>query len=662
MAQYKATTKAKTKVYTKTSTTSVVLRTLNKKTSITVEDASGKWYKIVNGSGYIFSGDVTVKKLASSGLVIESETTKTVKYKVTVSQIWTYNKANDPNSRVGLIYKDAIVSIKVTTIKDAAGNVEVKNGSGWVKIDSVEGNKLDPVKNKYIDLTLGFEKIATTNKSKVTKEDKKKKAEDENTVIIEETTVQQYGSYLTAEQYKANLEEGLRIRDFRGIFGMPHQFLPTTDPRIDGTLSNDGIGNKYLEKIINPMPLLMITPGSPEFMSSYNTKQKNLMLQQYVGRGITKGDITSLVDQKNGKFYSLKFDYTNYFYYVNAMLRSAAYFLGIQNETIDDSNTLGTMNYLYRNINAGDDIHTNNNLSKYLGTYVGAIPFYVDTDTSIDDSFSNQTSNPSIADTINGVSDQAREMNFLLGTVSGAAGGVLDSFVSTDGLSDSLEQVTKGVDKILGSNNIFTTLTQHASTILSGGKMVFPEIWTDSSFSRDYNIKMKFISPSGDKLSIFLNILSPIFHLLALVLPRQSAAQAYYSPFLVRAWYKGLFNVDMGIITSMSISKGAEGEWTDDGLPTVAEVSFTIKDLYNGMFMSTAMDFNDMNIMSNITELDYIANSCGININEPEVRRTVEMYMALNFTTRATDSVTIGVFGEFTQWANQKFQNIFGKF
>lgn len=163
-------------------------------------------------------------------------------------------------------------------------------------------------------------------------------------------------------------------------------------------------------------------------------------------------------------------------------------------------------------------------------------------------------------------------------------------------------------------------------------------------------------------MSIFLNILVPIYHLLAFVLPRQSASQAYYSPFLIRAWYKGLFNVDMGIITNMSITKGSEGEWTDDGLPTVAEVSFTIKDLYNGMFMSDGLDWKDMNILSNITELDYIANSCGININEPDVRRTVEMYLALNFKNRITDQVTIGVFGEFSQWANQKFQNIFGRF
>ena len=99
---------------------------------------------------------------------------------------------------------------------------------------------------------------------------------------------------------------------------------------------------------------------------------------------------------------------------------------------------------------------------------------------------------------------------------------------------------------------------------------------------------MKLISPSGDKLSVFLNILVPIYHLLALVLPRQSKGtpEGYYSPFLVKAACKSLLNIDMGIITDLNLTKGGEAEWTVDGLPTVAEISFTIKDLYEGLSMT----------------------------------------------------------------------------
>ena len=118
----------------------------------------------------------------------------------------------------------------------------------------------------------------------------------------------------------------------------------------------------------------------------------------------------------------------------------------------------------------------------------------------------------------------------------------------------------------------------------------------------------------------------------------------------------------MGIITGLSFRKGEDGEWTDDGLPTVVEVSMDIKDLYSGLFMSKQKAISDLSIFSNIAELDYIANMCGININEPDVRRTVEMYLSMGIVTNIKDRVQLGIWGGITQWANRKVQNIFGKF
>ena len=208
-----------------------------------------------------------------------------------------------------------------------------------------------------------------------------------------------------------------------------------------------------------------------------------------------------------------------------------------------------------------------------------------------------------------------------------------------------------------------SSILNKAQTILAGGRIIFPEIWLDSSFSRSYSCSMKLVSPSGDKLSVFLNILVPIYHLLAFMLPRQSVQQAYFSPFLVRAYYKGLFNVDMGIITGLSITKGDEGEWTLDGIPTVANISFEIKDLYDGLFMSKQTSDSDyQDILSNIQELDYIANSCGVNVNDQEIMRTVRMYTALKFKTGLSDKISIDIFGGITQYFNQKMNNIFGVF
>ena len=74
--------------------------------------------------------------------------------------------------------------------------------------------------------------------------------------------------------------------------------------------------------------------------------------------------------------------------------------------------------------------------------------------------------------------------------------------------------------------------------------------------------------------------------------------EEYKSPFLVRAFYKGLFNVDMGIITDLTFTKGKEAAWSKSGIPLTVDVSFTIKDLYNDMYITNmdSMKYNMMNI------------------------------------------------------------------
>lgn len=483
-------------------------------------------------------------------------------------------------------------------------------------------------------------------------------------------------AYGSDEEYIQNLGEGLEIKDFRGIFGIPHQFLPSADPRIDGTNKTASIGRVYTCKILEPIPLLLITPGTPVFMSKYSKKQRQSVIEYYLGStNIAKSTIESLIDNGGGKYYSLRYNYTEYFEYVNAMLRSAAFYLKI-NDVKVDGKKLGSYNWLYSNTKGfGADPNTAKNtdlwghegLFKYLGPHAGTLPFYVNAETSISDSFSNSTTQPSVASLANGLSDKGREINYLLGNVSGFVGKSFDKFTqdSSDGksLADSIENTQNMINGILGSgvSSILGRITGAAETLIAGGKMIFPDIWESSDYSRSYSVTMKLVSPSGDKLSIYLNILVPIYHLLGLCLPRASTQDGYFSPFLVRCYYKGLFNVDMGLITDLTVTKGTDGEWTVDGLPTVAEVSITIKDLYTNLTMSKG-GAGKNEILKNVSELDYIANSCGINVNEPDVRRNVEMYIALGFTNKIKDKVTIGIFGKASQWFNNKITKIFGRF
>lgn len=498
--------------------------------------------------------------------------------------------------------------------------------------------------------------------------------------VIEEQTIT-----VGSDGRKTYDDSSLSIVDMRGVLGIPHQFLPLTDPRIDeGTTQENGsnryysstvsytsvgdpssIGRLYADKIIKHIPLLLITPGTPSFMTAFSNEQKEGVVGM-LGGLIDKDTLGDLINENTGKYYSLEFAYVDYFYYTNTMLRAAAIFLGIQDETLLNGKPLSSFNWLYNSTNPdgdGTDMFGTSALRSKLGSHAGCLCFYADCGNTVDDSFSNSTGASQLASSINSLSDQGRELNFLINNVGGAAGLQLDTLTGKNELDEKAADIQQMVKSAIGGNSVIGSILSKASTVMAGGRMIFPEIWNESSFSRSYSCKMKLISPSGDKLSIYLNILVPIYHLLALTLPRQSSGQTYFSPFLVRAYCKSLFNVDMGIITNLDISKGSEGEWTQDGLPTVADVSFQIKDLYDGMFMSKGSDWGPgEGIMSNITELDYIANSCGININDHEIGRTIKMFLAFNTKLAIKDQIELGIFGNFQQFFAKKIQNIFGMF
>lgn len=472
------------------------------------------------------------------------------------------------------------------------------------------------------------------------------------------------------DSYNTALSEGLRVKDLRGVLGMPHQFTEVADPRIesvDGVGSPDEFGRVYAEKIVSHIPLLLMTPGIPVFMAGFSEDQKStIMTILGIGEGDETGDsLKDLLGDVTGKYYSLKFSYVEYFKYVDAMLVSAATFLDIGNIKIDGT-PLSSGNWLYRTSSMGNEegigggIFGHEKLSNFLGPYAGCIAFYADGGTSVDESFGNTTTESQLASGLNSISDQAREVNFFAGNVGSHLGLSINSLTGGDDVGQQVDSLKSKIDSLMGGGSILSTILNKATTILAGGRLIFPEIWADSSFSRSYSCSMKLVSPSGDKLSIFLNILVPLYHLLAFTLPRQAMQQAYFSPFLVRAYYRGLFNVDMGIIPGLSVTKGEEGEWSIDGIPTVCNISFEIKDLYDGLYMSKESALSYNGIISNIAELDYIANTCGININDQEVARTIRL--AGTFLKNIPGNISTDIFGGITQYFNQKLNNIFGVF
>lgn len=441
-----------------------------------------------------------------------------------------------------------------------------------------------------------------------------------------------------------------------GIYGIPYQFLSSVDRRLSDDID---IGRKYADKIVSRMPLLFLTPGKQVFMEGFSSSDKKNVIDMILsGMDIDPNTVIN----NYGKYYTFEFDSANYFRYVNTMCWIVAKYLGIDNVNVTIgaySGKLGNMDWSKAQ---------NSDFGRFFtpGVQHQNIVYYLDSFVSVSESFSNDTGESQLANQVNGLSETTQEIQFILGSGNSMISNLVE------GLGDIGSSITSGLSGIISNTagGLLGGLLGHGTnTILSGGKIVFPEIWKNSGFDRSYSLDVKLRSPDNDSLSIYLNILVPYIHLLAMTLPRgldgstdskHVDPNGYTSPFLVRAYCKGMFNIDQGIITDLSASKGGECCWNDDGLPTQIDLSLTIKDLYSNMFMTAIK--NDIishpsvvSVVCNTSMIDFLANMSGLNLAQEEIGRRTMLYNYL--TSSYYTSYPSRVWSKF----DDKIANFMGK-
>ena len=497
---------------------------------------------------------------------------------------------------------------------------------------------------------------STEESDEETQEEQKKineKTIEQIRQFSEEEKKEIYMQYLNTEYGDVINNDGigdeLLIDNLSGIYGIPYQFSESVDPRSDSS----SFGSIYANRIISRMPLLMISPGKVDFMSNNTDGERLAVLDALIGS--ENESVSGLGDfvQTPGKYYTFAYDSVNYWKYVNAMNNACAVYLGIQDVIININGV---------SERAGDfhwEKATNNKFDSLMISTESYVTFYTDAETTKSEQYSNSTKASQLADSVNSFSDIAKEINFLVG----AHVGQLD-WLDPSAITQAIESIGSLGESLTGSK-LVGDIAKEFSVIATGGKLIFPEIWSDSEFTQTFDVKMKFRCPCPNKVSWFLDICVPINHLRAFVLPRtpygegmdgkkfedEPSANGYFSPFLVRAFYKGLFNCDMGIVTDLSLSLGKEGSWTLDGLPSEVDVDMTIKDLYNVMAMTSSDQTNSF--LNNTMFLNFLASSCGISINKPDLDRSIDLWMMIK-TNYWSDKLT-GY--SFWQKAQQGIQN-----
>lgn len=408
-------------------------------------------------------------------------------------------------------------------------------------------------------------------------------------------------------------QENYMAKSMEGIMGAPYQFMESVDMTVPGT----EYGKTYADRIVSRMPLLLLTPGKVNLTRDWKDNNDAASALMHLVDTATPTELNDLID-KQGRYYTFDYDYVSYYNCVNAMMLSGATYLGIENVKIK-------LNDKWVKIKDVKWEEAGQDSFKQILSSKEYVAFYIDSANSVSESFGNSTTESQLASKANAMSETAKEIQFLTGVFGGAA-----TSADTESESAIMDQIDDISGKYLNGNKLFQDIASNFSTIACGGKLLFPEIWSDSDFSKDYDINLKLRTPDKDPVSWYMNIYRALAHLVCLVAPMQADnPNGYVSPFLVRGYYKGLFNCDMGIVTSLNITKGKDNAWTLNGLPTEVDVSMTIKDLYNMITLVKGTDPGTF--VNNICLMSYVANTCGVNINEPDISKMLDIYIMMKY-------------------------------
>lgn len=254
------------------------------------------------------------------------------------------------------------------------------------------------------------------------------------------------------------------------------------------------------------------------------------------------------------------------------------------------------------------DYAQNTTIADVLSNKITTVQFMVEP-VAFEESLTNETAQSMIESAIDGVGEIGAEIGWItnssvdtgiIGSLTEFLGNV--SATTADFISDVSAPITGGF-----VGNLFSGAIQS----LKGQKMIYPDIYKNSKSTMDYQFSITLTSPYGDVYNYYTNIVVPLCHLIALAAPRMVTSNTVASPFLIQAYMPGMCTCNLGIISSMTITKNPDQNHVSvNGFPLTVKVQFTIKELYNAMSISPADD--PSSFLFNETLNDYLANMAGL--------------------------------------------------
>lgn len=186
----------------------------------------------------------------------------------------------------------------------------------------------------------------------------------------------------------------------------------------------------------------------------------------------------------------------------------------------------------------------------------------------VDYSFSNSTSQSSVASSFNSKSQSARE--FRINTMDG-------------NLTDTLGAIADGMKSIAGS--VASSLHLEGLVAMAGNAFIdIPDNWQESvAQCPSWSYTIPIVHPyAGHPIARSLYMYFPICCFLALALPLSTGKQSHTSPFLIEWYDRGRGQCRLGIVSGLSLRMGTSNlGYNLDHKPLGYELQVDLKDLTN---------------------------------------------------------------------------------
>lgn len=203
--------------------------------------------------------------------------------------------------------------------------------------------------------------------------------------------------------------------------------------------------------------------------------------------------------------------------------------------------------------------------------------FKVDHTGPVQEAFGNAVVESDISQKLNSISSQVREARF----------SFADGNISGDAITQMATGAIGAVKDLMVGALDGVSLGGLAVGLGGSGFIDIPKHWQSSTANLPKSTyTMDLISPYGNPISQMQNIYIPLCMLLAGALPLSTGKSSYTSPFICELFDRGRCQVRLGMIESLSISRGTSNlAFNLKGNALALQVTFSIVDLSSIMHM-----------------------------------------------------------------------------